>query len=391
VSLSGSLNFVTIDEVLRLLTRSKQQGSLDVTGSGLRGRVFIGSSGVDLATIWTEDELQRHLVNSGLADESDLRRVTTEATTLAAIAESNQDIIDLVREMSVESLYQMSQSGEDFIVREGATSPYASPKSFELEHLIQDVEARQRDWNTVSELVPDLTGPIGFRRDLGQRDEVTIKVDDWKVLSEIGAGASVNQIAERLGTTNFWTAKVTSRLVQNDLVQIIEPAAQDQIEPAGQDQFEDQDDRYTWTEEPVEDRVDEQEPVSYPADEVSSPEDEYEYQSATDDTHEDSGEADEVFASTTEDEEVNPNESWWREPENEEAPAEEDEGTPEVVSEGLSEMPSTADAEEVEEDTEAFLEKVFSELESSEPESDEGHGLLRRRRMGSLRDFSSDS
>ncbi|MGB8360356.1 MAG: hypothetical protein WCE80_03055, partial [Acidimicrobiia bacterium] len=68
---------MTIDEVLRLLTRSKQQGSLDVTGNALRGRVFIGKSGIDLATIWTEDELHRHLINSGLADESDLRRVTT--------------------------------------------------------------------------------------------------------------------------------------------------------------------------------------------------------------------------------------------------------------------------------------------------------------------------
>jgi hypothetical protein len=377
VSLSGSLNFVTIDEVLRLLTRSKQQASLDVTGTGLRGRVFIGKSGIDLATIWTEDELQRHLVNSGLADESDLRRVTTEATTLAAIAESNQDIIDLIREMTVESIYQMGQKGEDFIVREGATSPYASPKSFELEHLIQDAEARERDWNTVSELVPDLTGPIGLRRDLGNRDEVTIKVDDWKILSEIGAGASVDQIAERLGTTNFWTAKVTSRLVQNDLVEIVEPVEHEEHVA--------EEERHSWAEEPVEDRVEESATPSYPSDE-------YEYESPPEDSHEDSGAEDEVFAAATEDEEVNPNESWWQEPANEEETGEGAE-TPEGVAEDLSEMPSTADGEEVEEDTEAFLEKVFSELESSEsePESDEGHGLLRRRRMGSLRDFSSDS
>ncbi len=68
-------------------------------------------------------------------------------------------------------------------------------------------------------------------------------------------------------------------------------------------------------------------------------------------------------------------------------------------------MPAAGNAEDeepgdVEEDTEAFLEKVFSELGSSEAEEDsgseesepeEGYGLLRRRRMGSLRDFSSDS
>jgi anion-transporting ArsA/GET3 family ATPase len=45
-----------------------------------------------------------------------------------------------------------------------------------------------------------------------------------------------------------------------------------------------------------------------------------------------------------------------------------------------------ADFEDVEEDTEAFLEKVFSQLEvNGQPEvEEEGHGLLRRRRMGSV-------
>ena len=47
--------------------------------------------------------------------------------------------------------------------------------------------------------------------------------------------------------------------------------------------------------------------------------------------------------------------------------------------------------DEVEEDTEAFLEKVFSELDSSNDEEEEGYGLLRRRRMGVMRDSSGDT
>jgi hypothetical protein len=49
----------------------------------------------------------------------------------------------------------------------------------------------------------------------------------------------------------------------------------------------------------------------------------------------------------------------------------------------------TTDHAEVEEDTEAFLEKVFSDMEPAE-EPDEGYGLLRRRRMGTLRDLSNE-
>jgi hypothetical protein len=104
--------------------------------------------------------------------------------------------------------------------------------------------------------------------------------------------------------------------------------------------------------------------------------------------------ADEVL--TGDNEVADPGSSWWKEPSDDEEPTVDDshEKTPEVVGEGLSEIPSVGDDEtsDVEGDTEAFLEKVFSELESTdESETEEGHGLLRRRRMGTLRDFSSDS
>jgi hypothetical protein len=51
VSLSGNLGFVSLDEVLRLLTRSKQRGSVDVRGEQIRGRVFITKDGIGLAQV----------------------------------------------------------------------------------------------------------------------------------------------------------------------------------------------------------------------------------------------------------------------------------------------------------------------------------------------------
>ena len=375
MSLSGNLGFVSIDEVLRLLTRSKQQGSVNVTGNSLHGRVFVGKGGIDLATTSDNDELHRHLLNSGYADERTVNRVTTGETTLAAIAESNQAIVDLLREMTVESLYQMSTRGNEFQVLEGATTPYASPKTFDLEALLQDTDERKREWDRVREVIADLNTPVGFRRDLGDREEVSIKVEDWKVLSEIGAGASVAEIADHLGTTVFWTARVATRLLKNELIDL--HGAPDA------------------TDEPYSE-IDEPQPGS----EYVTPDDEYPFES---DTAEESDLAEPEAESSAfqgevsdyEVEDVDPDQSWWKEPEvDEELIEDEDSRTPEVVSEGLSEIPAVEAPNgdsEVEEDTEAFLEKVFSELDSSESEAEEGHGLLRRRRMGSLRDFSSDS
>ena len=389
MSLSGNLGFVPIDEVLRLLTRSKQQGSVNVTGNGLHGRIFVGKGGIDLATVSDNDELHRHLVNSGYADEKALTRVTTGETTLAAIAESNNSIVDLIREMTVESLYQIGFRGTDFQVHEGATTPYASPKTFELEALLQDADERKREWHKVSEMVPDLTGAIAFRRDLGDREEVTVKVDDWKVLSEIGSGASVEEIADKLGTTDFWTARIAARLVNNELIVLrgpefaaVEEEVAETYEAAPQADYS----------QPPQESFDEA--PSEPVAEVA-PSDEYAaYEAEKSDVEADGSGAGSLQSGVEADEEVNPDRSWWQEPTDEAKPATDDEAqAPAVVAEGLSEIPSvggSGEGSEVEEDTEAFLEKVFSELDS-EPEVEEGHGLLRRRRMGTLRDFSSDS
>lgn len=393
MSLSGNLGFVPIDEVLRLLTRSHQQGSVEVTGRALRGRVFVGKGGIDLATTYEDSDLHRYIVNSRYADERTLHRVTSGETTLAAAAENNTALIELLREMTVESLFQIADRGEDFQVHERVTTPYASPKSFELESLLRDADERQRQWNAVSDVIPDLGDPIRFRRDLGEREEVTVKGDDWKVLSVIGPGSSVTQIAEELGTTEFWTARVAARLVENELIVLQSTNAPPEPIEASQ-------------------------PYEGIVEEPPTPTEDYEPHDPSP-IHDPTQRA--VFETAPAEDEsegARQDRSWWQEPEVE-GPFDDDESrTPEVVADGLSEMPpvgardSQDDDEDVEGDTEAFLEKVFSELgsadpsedaepeteeghglmsEDPEPETEEGHGLLRRRRMGTLRDFSSDS
>jgi hypothetical protein len=363
--------------------------------------VFVGKGGIDLATTSDDDDLHRHLVNSGYADAAALNRITSRETTLAAIAESNQAMVELIREMTVESLYHIADRGNEFQVREGATTPYASPKTFELEALLHDTDERKKEWTKVTDVVPDLGGAINFRRDLGEREEVTVKVDDWKVLSEIGTGSSVQEIADHLGTTEFWTARVAARLVSNDLVVL---RSSEHPTDSGD-------------EGDVAPLVPESRDVPVPADDHEVYETGQSEQMPTQPTEERElpAETEPVFATPIQDEEeVDPNESWWQEPKDEgksvDEDAEVDQRTPEVVSEGLSEIPTVEgsrdavveeaegdDDSDVEDDTEAFLEKVFSELDSSDSsdesdsEAEEGHGLLRRRRMGSLRDFSSDS
>lgn len=381
MSLSGNLGFVSLDEVLRLLIRSGQRGRVTVTGESIEGRVFVTRGGITLATTTTDDGLETLFRKS--------RMVNPQEIASGSIDQNDQEVIDLIREITVESIYRLNLHGDSFDVAEGVDARFASPKPFELEQLLEESRKRLEDWAEVSQVVSDLDARLGFVRDLGEREEVKIRRDAWKVLSEVGAGASITQVAGELGTTEFWAARVVARLVEDDLLTTEERAAseitQEQAwETPSEPVYEESapDDPYSYGyQEPVEASDDAEEPASYFQETAVESQDDSEHseeeppwdptwqtESAAE---EDTDTVDEPAA------DVDADKSWWEEP-----------------SDEADEAPSAEDDDEdgdVEEDTEAFLEKVFSELDSSEEESEEGYGLLRRRRLGAMRDIARDS
>jgi hypothetical protein len=348
VSLTGNLGFVALDEVLRLLSRSNQQGAVDVRGDGVHGRIFMGKRGIDLATTYEDEELRRHLIRTGLIDEAHLRAAEGGQASLAS--DNAAAIVALIREMTVESIHQLSDRGSHFEVYEHTATPYASPSPFELEEILAAARRRAEDWKTVRRTIPDLDAAVDFARDIGDREEVKMGADAWKVITEIRGGSSVTDIADRLGTTEFWAARVVADLVGKNLLDLANGAISTEVEDEMDESPEDYASPYDTPE-----RMDEK-----------APEDQFE----SEDEYEDEGTADEAV-----DEELagatGHNQSWWKDPE-------------------TKEDSTAAEGGDVEEDTEAFLEKVFSELDETDPEQ-EGHGLLRRRRLGALRDLSGDS
>lgn len=369
MSLSGNLGFVSLDEVLRLLNRSNQRGMVDVRGDDVGGRIFFERGGVTLATTLSDDELTSHISRSE----------TPEGVPMAM----------LLREMAVETLHQLGARGHAFEVVEDKTPDLGASSPFDLEELLADARRRYDEWAEVSAVVTDLDSLIRIQRDLGERDRVTIDRDSWRLISEIGSGASVRTLARELGTTDFWAARVAAGMIEEELLGLKASAATGRTETAETPAAPAEDPAIAWPEpsvaEPV---VAAEEPVSETAaavEELVGADSEAEQL----DTQEAPAETDfapSVFAEASTEEPattaetsdvVDPNASWWTEPEPETPVGSDDDRT-------------EASDEEVEEDTEAFLEKVFSGLESDKAPQEEGYGLLRRRRLGALRDLSND-
>jgi hypothetical protein len=379
VSLSGNLGFVSLDEVLRLLIRSGQRGGVTVRGEGVEGRVFVTRGGITLATTTSDDGLETLFRKS--------RMVAPQEIASGSIDHSAQDVIDLIREITVESIYRLNMHGDSFEVTEGVDARFASPKPFELEQLLEESRKRLEDWAEVSQVVYDLDARLAFVRDLGEREEVKIRRDAWKVLSEVGAGATITQIAAELGTTEFWAARVVARLVEDQLLTTEGGAAPMATEPETWETptepvYEEPapESTHSWGyQEPIEttdaeDELSYFQETSFEPDEHSEPAEEPAEEPVWD-TEPAAAESTDTVEPAAD---LDADKSWWEEPsdETEDGPRAEDEDD---------------DGDDVEEDTEAFLEKVFSELDSSEDESEEGYGLLRRRRLGAMRDIARDS
>ena len=326
MTLSGNLGFVPLDEVLRLLTRAGNAGVVEITNRETRGRIFVTGAGIGLATTFNDHDLKDHLISSGYLSAADA------ASSAGGRAPFNEELVGLVREMTVESIYRMDGDDADFQVVRDATSPYASPEPFDLERILDDSRKRAEQWESVTKRISDLDATMKLNRSLSA-ESVELDRASWRLLSEIGSGASVKDLAARLGTTRYAVASVAATMVDNELLVVGDGA----VEIA-----------------PVHD-----EPVEHPAGPVSAPVDETE---------------------------IDPDRSWWDEPESEqptdavvEDPAEQLVAADTEESEEDAEADSADDAE----DTDAFLEKVFSEV-STEPSEEDGHGLMRRRRMGSI-------
>ncbi|MGH8916132.1 MAG: DUF4388 domain-containing protein [Acidimicrobiia bacterium] len=378
VALSGNLGFVPLDEVLRLLMRSDQRGSVDVRGEDIRGRIFVGKKGISLATTAEDRDLHKHLVNSGYVDDGFLRRVATGESSFTDLGDREVQVIELIREITIESLYHLHVKGATFEVAEGATSPYSSPRPFELEAILDDSRRRAEEWAGVHKVIGDLESTIRMNRDPGDREEIRINREAWRLLSELGAGASVRLMAERLGTTEFWIAKVAAEMADQELLVLSGDDVEDvlpETPAATAPASDDRDHNQSWWIEPEDDDSSPEVAEAPPADAGEPPAAEEGGQPGEPEPASRFGHF--VKAASPEPGFAPPADSL-------EPPAAEEEPS---QGEEYSNAPAFEPAADVvEEDTEAFLEKVFSQLEvnGQADVEEEGHGLLRRRRMGSV-------
>ena len=103
---------------------------------------------------------------------------------------------------------------------------------FSVDDVLDASDARREEWRSIEPLVPD--GATEFRLRPRLRDgegDVEIASRDWEVLAAIGSGATVQDVAERMGVFEYSAARLTADLVERGLLVTAQHAEEIDREP----------------------------------------------------------------------------------------------------------------------------------------------------------------
>ena len=177
MSLQGTLETFALPDVLVLLSSTKKDGELRVTGGRTDGKV------------WLEKGQIVH----------------------ARIGETEAEPVDAIFE-----LLRLQEGTFNF------ENDSAAPKSEDpqaIDGVLADAQIRLGEWNEIAKVVPHLDCVVDMAAE-APADEVIVSRDQWSMLRRVAGGRSVHDLMVALGHSEFDTCKTVKELVDSKLASI---------------------------------------------------------------------------------------------------------------------------------------------------------------------------
>ena len=227
--LEGTLGDLALFDVLDLLARSRQTGTLYIAGAR-PAAITVVDGEVSFATNDPSCSLREVLLGRSLVTEDDWE-AATKAKDIelgsALIAESGAqvgDIRDAVHEHIVATMYELTDLVDGrfrFVLgsRHSMGNGYAYPVSM----LRGDVAIRREAWRRISDLVPN-TSVIAQLNDTAPEGDsmVCIAATDWPVIVVLDGQRPLRELAGTTRMTSFALCEAVHRLVAAGLATIID-------------------------------------------------------------------------------------------------------------------------------------------------------------------------
>lgn len=214
--LQGDLAAFPIRDIVLLIAERRQTGVLRVEKGPLTGRMFFVDGRVTYATTRDGDGSVAALAQLGSRPERD-RRGRNPGGKWPDPARP------LILQQIGEVLVRLSHSvsGRFWFVEGVTTRAYGEDEiqRFEVGEVLAAADGRRKEWAEISRVLPDPSVRFVMRPHLAAGvTRAVIPAASWPVLAAIGAGATVQEVAERLKLFELSAARLIADLYVEGLV-----------------------------------------------------------------------------------------------------------------------------------------------------------------------------
>jgi hypothetical protein len=232
MALTGTLESIPLPEVLRMLARSRKSGCLRIDAGGLQGKVYLTDGWMTYATTRRDQDLRADLMSAGMVDEAGWKHVERRERGIAEVLTdgfAREDLTRFISEQITDVLFRLSRPGHGtFDFGEDVGPHYPTEQQINIEVCLDEAERRIAQWRLIEEVIPGVNFRLRMVHILPEdAREVTITVDTWRLLSALNGQGTVEEVAARLGSTDFQIAQVMAQMVRQGLLEVV-----DQLAPA---------------------------------------------------------------------------------------------------------------------------------------------------------------
>lgn len=224
-SLSGSLDELTLSELIGFLASSGLTGVIELSGRN-PGTIAMHDGRLTVAAAHGGQSLQEVVVGSGAVSDRVWRDSSLRASSdsplidLLIEAGAGPDLLaEVMREHAIGSLAELILSREgEFEFTADADDEIGSTISFETGALLEDVHGRVEAWREIAKLIPSTSCVMRLVRHLPV-EHTTVDAEHWTLLALADGHTTVAEMVTELGVSAFTVLERLHELVEAGLVE----------------------------------------------------------------------------------------------------------------------------------------------------------------------------
>ena len=226
-ALDGNLGEVSVEPLIRMISRARLTGVLEIAGP-LPSLVYFSGGRLYVATSADPKALERALIGSGVVNDAGWHMAMSQTPageplipTLVHVV--GADVASLQRAIfdhSAGTVFElMLPSRAQFRFREDRVHPLGDLLPFDSNTVLGEADTRRQAWLEIARDIPSTTMVPSLSLSLtDNQTKVCLSADEWHVLAQIDGNRSIAELVAELEDSAFTVCGLLHRLLRKRVI-----------------------------------------------------------------------------------------------------------------------------------------------------------------------------